>query len=676
MMPSRRTNGIWAAVRQFLLLACLLLCSWPKSQVQASERPFVQVSKDHRGFVLDPSSRPFVPFGFNYDHDDQGRLLEDYWETEWPKVEAHFAQMKKLGANVVRIHLQFGKFMEAPGRPNEKALKRLAELVHLAEAVGLYLDLTGLGCYDKADVPVWYDKLSEAERWDVQAHFWEAVAARCAKSPAIFCYDLMNEPVVPGGRRRNGDWLGSPFAGKHFVQFITLDQGDRARPVVAQQWVHHLTQAIRKQDRHHLITVGLVEWSLDRPGLTSGFVPDKIAANLDFISVHLCPEKGKVNEALKTLAGFSVGKPVVIEETFPLKCSLEELGQFIERSKTHAAGWIGFYWGKPPEELRKSKAISDTMMLAWLEYFEGKARALSAKAEDANRPAIKKLGTIDLLMVETTPVVFNDRLYRFEYVRENYPGNKTGTSYFRFIDVVTGKATPAFAKGKHLGCAFVEGDTAYGFGMNRWGGSKITVFRSKDLNEWQSQPALTLPGWGLYNTSVCKADGRYVMAVEVGEPKEVVGVPFTIFFAESKDLLTWKLLPLECVYSKEKYTACPALRWLDGYFYMIYLEARPGPTYESHIVRSKDMRRWESSRLNPVLAFSEDDKRIANSKLTPDQRKAIAQARDINNSDVDLCEFNGKTMIYYSWGNQQGKEFLAEAVYEGTLASFLKGWFP
>jgi hypothetical protein len=300
----------------------------------------------------------------------------------------------------------------------------------------------------------------------------------------------------------------------------------------------------------------------------------------------------------------------------------------------------------------------------------------SAQADGKDRPLVKNLGTIDLLMVETTPVVFNDRLYRFEYVRDNYGDNKTGASYFRFIDVATGKATPAFAKGTHLGCAFVEGDSVYAFGVDKWGGSKITVFHSHDLKEWQSQTALTLPGWGLFNTSVCKAGHRYVMAIEVGEPKEVVGVPFTIFFAESKDLLTWKLLPQECVYSKEKYTACPALRYLDGYFYMIYLEARPGPTYESHVVRSKDLRHWESSRLNPVLSFSEDDKRIANPKLTPDQRKAIAQAKDINNSDVDLCEFQGKTIIYYSWGNQQGNEFLAEAVYEGTLASFLRGWFP
>src|ERR1700756_3548870 len=92
-----------------------------------------------------------------------------------------------------------------------------------------------------------------------------------------------------------------------------------------------------------------------------------------------------------------------------------------------------------------------------------------------DKPKIKRLGTIDLLMVETTPVVFKDRLYRFEYVRDNYPANKTGASYFRFIDVATGKATPAFAKGCHLGCAFVEGDIVYVYGVDKWDGSKITV---------------------------------------------------------------------------------------------------------------------------------------------------------------------------------------------------------
>jgi hypothetical protein len=110
-----------------------------------------------------------------------------------------------------------------------------------------------------------------------------------------------------------------------------------------------------------------VDWSLDRKGLTSGFVPEKVAGDLDFVSVHLYPKKGKVDEAIKTLAGFAVGKPVLVEETFPLACSSKELEEFIDGSKKHAAGWIGFYWGKPPEELRRSKDIGEALTLGWLE---------------------------------------------------------------------------------------------------------------------------------------------------------------------------------------------------------------------------------------------------------------------------------------------------------------------
>ena len=64
----------------------------------ASEMPWVVVSKSKQGFVLEQSGKVFNPVGFNYDHDNSGRLLEDYWETEWPTVKAHFSQMKKMGA--------------------------------------------------------------------------------------------------------------------------------------------------------------------------------------------------------------------------------------------------------------------------------------------------------------------------------------------------------------------------------------------------------------------------------------------------------------------------------------------------------------------------------------------------------------------------------------------------
>ena len=84
----------------------------------------------------------------------------------------------------------------------------------------------------------------------------------------------------------------------------------------------------------------------------------------------------------------------------------------------------------------------------------------------------------------------------------------------------------------------------------------------------------------------------------------------------------------------------------------------------------------ESSPLNPVLRASPDDKLVANPKLTTEQRQRIAKAKNINNSDIDFCQYKGRLIINYSWGNQQGTEFLAEAAYDGTVEQFLSGWFP
>ena len=331
---------------------------------------WIAVSHDKHGFVHAASGRPFTPWGFNYDRDYKSRLLEDYWEAEWPTVVEDFGEMKQLGANVVRIHLQFGKFMDTPDRPNVKALERLSRLVGLAEETGLYLDLTGLACYRKQDVPAWYSDLGEKERWEAQARFWDAVADRCAASPAIFCYDLMNEPIVPGGKRKAGDWLAGELGGFDYCQFISLDQAARSRPEIARQWVAQLAAAIRRHDRRHLITVGLLPNSLKGSPWASGFEPGRIAGPLDFICVHIYPKTGQLAGDLKTLRGFRVGKPVVIEETFPLGCSPADLGEFIRRSKAYAVGWIGFYWGQTPSELGKSTEIGDTLTAAWLKLFQ------------------------------------------------------------------------------------------------------------------------------------------------------------------------------------------------------------------------------------------------------------------------------------------------------------------
>ncbi len=346
---------------------------------------FIRVSADGRHFVCAGSGLKFIPWGFNYDHDRSNRLLETYWETEWDTVAQDFQEMKSLGANTVRIHLQVSRFMKSAREPNQQSLQQLGRVVLLAEQTGLYLDVTGLGCYDKKDVPQWYDDLDEARRWEVQARFWDAVAEVCQNSAAVFCYDLMNEPILAGDKN-NRDWTPGAFGDRYFVQRLALDAAGRTDSQIAKAWVNKMTAAVRKRDRQHLITIGEIPWALTFPGAKSVFQSPEVGSNLDFVCVHFYPQKGEVDKALTALGAYAVGKPIVIEEMFPLKCPVEDLDQFIERSKPLAAGWISFYWGETIAEYQKNPASpADDLTLHWLEYFAKKASGMAGT--DAGQPA-------------------------------------------------------------------------------------------------------------------------------------------------------------------------------------------------------------------------------------------------------------------------------------------------
>ena len=103
-------------------------------------------------------------------------------------------------------------------------------------------------------------------------------------------------------------------------------------------------------------------------------------------------------------------------------------------------------------------------------------------------------------MVETTPVVYKGKLYRFEYVRPNYWDNSSGDSYFRFVDPATGQLSPSFARGYHLGNVLVEGEMLYVTGTNIWDGERVDIFYSQDMERWQVWNALNLPGYGIFAT--------------------------------------------------------------------------------------------------------------------------------------------------------------------------------
>ena len=172
--------NIWVAA----LVLFVAGCSAARDPKLPGGAGFIRVSEDGTQFEFSDSGVKFTPWGFNYDHDRTNRLLEYYWNDEWDAVASDFKEMKALGANTVRIHLQLSRFMKSAEEVNQQSVTQLTRLLQLAETTGLYLDITGLGCYDKPDVPQWYNDLDEAPRWEVQARFWEAIARACRHSPA------------------------------------------------------------------------------------------------------------------------------------------------------------------------------------------------------------------------------------------------------------------------------------------------------------------------------------------------------------------------------------------------------------------------------------------------------------------------------------------------------------
>lgn len=158
-----------------------------------------------------------------------------------------------------------------------------------------------------------------------------------------------------------------------------------------------------------------------------------------------------------------------------------------------------------------------------------------------------KKGTIEVGIVESTPVVWKDKLLRFNWKRSpdtNDEGNYTcEKGCFNFVDMETREEVCEFAPGHSFGAAYVENEKMYVIGTKGGFGSKqLNLFVSDDLEHWEEHTIFYDPDWIIYNVSFCKGSDDYVMAIEISHPISIAGEhPYTIVFAHSKDLYNWEL---------------------------------------------------------------------------------------------------------------------------------------
>ncbi len=295
-------------------------------------------------------------------------------------------------------------------------------------------------------------------------------------------------------------------------------------------------------------------------------------------------------------------------------------------------------------------------------FFLGFALFFTANAQ---KPNLVKLpfafSDIGRTPMENTPVRFQSRLL---LVSNNRPGGAyaKGKDAFLYIDdLQTGKEVARFGQGHSFVSAIVNKEelnvfalefTDFGRVMNSSG---IDRFVTSDLKTWKSEKVILPEGnEHLFNSSVCRDDKGFLMAYESDQP-----VQFCFKFARSTDLSKWEKIPgLVFTGEKKEYSACPMIRYLKPYYYVIYLHAplKDHNGWISYMARSKDLEKWELSPFNPILEATSGEGR--------------------NNSDVDMLEHEGRTWVYYATGDQETWGTVRVAMYDGPEKAFFENYFP
>ena len=278
---------------------------------------------------------------------------------------------------------------------------------------------------------------------------------------------------------------------------------------------------------------------------------------------------------------------------------------------------------------------------------------------------------------EASPFIFKGREYyilNFSPVHDSLP--EGSREHARIVDAETGEMGEPIFEGYYFISAYSDPreDKVYCFaprfdGPQAWvTGHAMDYICSDDLIHW-SKPAPVTENYScgcLLNTGVTFDGERYVMLVEVRD----VGKPFSVKFLESKDLKSWSFVEGALFRNNITYLGAGAIYFVpeDGFYYITYLneftnEETGDLNYDTHIARSRDLKHWERGK-RPVL-FPDYDHIISGS----------SGIREINASDAEFIEINGKVKAYGAGGNQLGTKDRFTCRYNGSMAKLFSGFF-
>lgn len=253
---------------------------------------------------------------------------------------------------------------------------------------------------------------------------------------------------------------------------------------------------------------------------------------------------------------------------------------------------------------------------------------------------------------ESSWFVWNNELY-YIYANRSIAGPAINMKIIKFSD-----QSVVATFGTDYGCqdVLVDGGTLYVFATKCYmdfshTANSIVKFTSTDLTNW-SGPATIYTGGSyeqIYNVGVGKdASGNVVIGYDIHNPSWYAEY-FVTRFITSTNYTTWSNIGTASnVWHGH---GCADLKFVNGAWYIWGFSDMPGGGWATISAKTTDFLNFTNSKIPTI--------------------KPVHEWEDINTTDPDLIEFDGKVYISYMTGDQSTYARLTYATYEGTLAQLI-----